>query len=44
MRNIIKIEALIETCRSDGKWQKIIDLTEELKINSPNHNGNSNVM
>lgn len=36
----VKIEAVIETCRSEGKWQRVIELAEELKIGSPN-NGES---
>lgn len=35
LRNTVKIEALIENCRSEGKWQKVIELTEELKAGSP---------
>ncbi|XP_017147915.1 tetratricopeptide repeat protein 7B isoform X3 [Drosophila miranda] len=30
-----KVEALIESCRSEGKWQRVIDLTDELKTGSP---------
>lgn len=37
MRNTSKVETLIETCRSEGKWQKVIDLTDELKTGSPNN-------
>uniref|UniRef100_A0A1A9WKS4 Tetratricopeptide repeat protein 7 N-terminal domain-containing protein n=1 Tax=Glossina brevipalpis TaxID=37001 RepID=A0A1A9WKS4_9MUSC len=37
MRNSTKVEALIESCRSEGKWQKVIDLSEELKTGSPNN-------
>ncbi|TMW53219.1 hypothetical protein DOY81_001695 [Sarcophaga bullata] len=37
MRNTTKVEALIESCRSEGKWQKVIELTEELKTGSPNN-------
>ncbi|XP_055385145.1 tetratricopeptide repeat protein 7B [Condylostylus longicornis] len=36
VRNTSKVEALIESCRSEGKWQKVIELAEELKISSPN--------
>lgn len=36
MRNTTKVEALIESCRSEGKWQKVIELTDELKNGSPN--------
>lgn len=36
MRNTTKVEALIESCRSEGKWQKVIELTDELKTGSPN--------
>lgn len=32
-----KIETLIESCRSEGKWAKSIELAEELKNSSPNH-------
>lgn len=38
MRNTTKVEALIESCRSEGKWQRVIELTDELKTGSP-HNG-----
>ncbi|KAH8373002.1 hypothetical protein KR009_009629 [Drosophila setifemur] len=37
MRNTTKVEAMIESCRSEGKWQRVIDLTDELKTGSP-HN------
>lgn len=37
MRNTTKVEALIESCRSEGKWQRVIELTDELKTGSP-HN------
>ncbi|KAM8713810.1 hypothetical protein ACLKA7_014040 [Drosophila subpalustris] len=36
-RNTTKVEALIESCRSEGKWQRVIELTDELKTGSP-HN------
>lgn len=36
VRNTSKVEALIESCRSEGKWQKVIELAEELKTGSPN--------
>ncbi|KAH8413622.1 hypothetical protein KR222_002147 [Zaprionus bogoriensis] len=36
--NTTKVEALIESCRSEGKWQRVIELTDELKTGSP-HNG-----
>lgn len=36
--NATKVETLIETCRSEGKWQRVIELTDELKTGSP-HNG-----
>lgn len=26
-----KIETAIETCRSEGKWKRVIELAEELK-------------
>lgn len=32
-----KLENTIEQCRSEGKWQKSIELAEELKASSPNH-------
>ncbi|KAH8340150.1 hypothetical protein KR067_010840, partial [Drosophila pandora] len=32
-----QVEALIESCRSEGKWQRVIELTDELKTGSP-HN------
>ncbi|XP_016989784.1 tetratricopeptide repeat protein 7B isoform X2 [Drosophila rhopaloa] len=35
--NTTKVEALIESCRSEGKWQRVIELTDELKTGSP-HN------
>ncbi|XP_055919182.1 tetratricopeptide repeat protein 7B [Eupeodes corollae] len=35
LRNTVKVEALIENCRSEGKWQKVMELTEELKVGSP---------
>ncbi|XP_017835718.1 tetratricopeptide repeat protein 7B isoform X2 [Drosophila busckii] len=35
--NNTKVEALIESCRSEGKWQRVIELTDELKTGSP-HN------
>ncbi|XP_046812367.1 tetratricopeptide repeat protein 7B isoform X2 [Lucilia cuprina] len=37
MRNTTKVEALIESCRSEGKWKKVIELTDELKTGSPNN-------
>ncbi|EDW89789.1 tetratricopeptide repeat protein 7B isoform X1 [Drosophila yakuba] len=38
MRNTTtKVEALIESCRSEGKWHRVIALTDELKTGSP-HN------
>lgn len=38
-----KLENTIEQCRNDGKWQKSIELAEELKSSSPVHGkiGNS---
>lgn len=33
-RNNVKIETTIENCRSEGKWQKVIELAEELKSSS----------
>lgn len=35
-----KIEAIIESCRSEGKWKRVIELAEELKIGSPSNYGN----
>lgn len=32
-----KIETTIELCRSERKWQKSIELADELKNSSPNH-------
>jgi hypothetical protein len=32
-----KLENTIEQCRSEGKWQKSIELAEELKASSSNH-------
>lgn len=32
-----KLEILIELCRNEGKWQKSIELAEELKAASSNH-------
>lgn len=37
MRNTTKVEALIENSRSEGKWQRVIELTDELKTGSPNN-------
>ncbi|KAH8267396.1 hypothetical protein KR026_011306, partial [Drosophila bipectinata] len=34
---LLQVEALIESCRSEGKWQRVIELTDELKTGSP-HN------
>lgn len=31
-----KLENTIEACRNEGKWQKSIELAEELRA-SPNH-------
>lgn len=39
--NPVKIEAVIENCRSEGKWQRVVELAEELKIGSPNSYGES---
>lgn len=38
-RNNVKIETAIENCRGEAKWQRVIELSEELKTGSPN-NGN----
>lgn len=35
----VKIETVIENCRSEGKWQKVIELAEELKVGSPSNYG-----
>lgn len=35
----VKIETTIENCRSEGKWLKVIELAEELKIGSPSNYG-----
>ncbi|GAB0097213.1 Tetratricopeptide repeat [Sergentomyia squamirostris] len=32
-----KIETAIENCRSEGKWKKVIELAEELKLGSPHY-------
>lgn len=40
-RNNVKIETTIEGCRSEAKWQRVIELAEELKTGSPNY-GNVN--
>lgn len=34
-----KIEAIIESCRSEGKWKRVIELAEELKVGSPSNYG-----
>lgn len=34
-----KIEAIIESCRSEGKWKRVVELAEELKIGSPSNYG-----
>ncbi|XP_070491880.1 tetratricopeptide repeat protein 7B [Chironomus tepperi] len=39
-----KIENTIELCRSEGKWQKSIELAEELKASSPSHEALSNFL
>lgn len=36
-RNNVKIETTIENCRSEAKWQRVIELAEELKTGSPNY-------
>lgn len=41
-RNNVKIETTIESCRGEAKWQKVIELAEELKTGSPNY-GNTNM-
>lgn len=37
----VKIETFIENCRSEGKWQRVIELAEELKVGSPSNYGKS---
>lgn len=37
IRNTGKLEAIIENCRSEGKWPRVIELAEELKQGSPNY-------
>lgn len=32
-----KLENTIEQCRNEGKWQKSIELAEELRSSSPVH-------
>lgn len=36
-RNNVKVETTIENCRGEGKWQKVIELAEELKTGSTNY-------
>ncbi len=36
-QNVVKIETTIEQCRSEGKWQKVIELADELKSGSPSY-------
>lgn len=36
-RNNVKIETTIENCRSEGKWQRVIELAEDLKTNTPDY-------
>lgn len=36
-RNNDKIETIIENCRSEAKWPRVIELAEELKVGSPNY-------
>lgn len=36
-RNNVKIETTIESCRGEAKWQRVIELAEELKTGSPNY-------
>lgn len=36
-RNNVKIETAIENCRGEAKWQRVIELSEELKTGSPNN-------
>ncbi|XP_037915615.1 tetratricopeptide repeat protein 7B [Hermetia illucens] len=37
IRNTGKLETIIENCRSEGKWPRVIELAEELKQGSPNY-------
>ncbi|XP_059622260.1 tetratricopeptide repeat protein 7B [Phlebotomus argentipes] len=39
-----KTETAIENCRSDGKWKKVIELAEELKLGSPRYESLSNFL
>ncbi|XP_032591344.1 tetratricopeptide repeat protein 7B isoform X2 [Drosophila grimshawi] len=43
-RNATKGEALIENCRSKGKWQRVIELTDELKTGSPQNESLANFL
>lgn len=43
-RNNVKIETTIESCRSEAKWQRVIELAEELKTGSPNYGRVSNLI
>lgn len=36
-RNTGKVENTIETFRTEGKWEKVIELAEELKAGSPSN-------
>lgn len=38
-----KLETTIELCRSESKWQKVIELAEELRIGSPNYGSNKKI-
>lgn len=38
-RSNVKIETTIENCRSEAKWQKVIELVDELKNCSPSNYG-----
>uniref|UniRef100_U5EXH9 Putative calmodulin-binding protein n=1 Tax=Corethrella appendiculata TaxID=1370023 RepID=U5EXH9_9DIPT len=43
-RNRSKLEALIEMCRSESKWTKVIELAEELRANFPQDDGLANFL
>uniref|UniRef100_A0A7G3ANH5 Putative calmodulin-binding protein n=1 Tax=Lutzomyia longipalpis TaxID=7200 RepID=A0A7G3ANH5_LUTLO len=39
-----KLETAIENCRSEGKWKRVIELAEELKLGSPHYESLSNFL
>uniref|UniRef100_A0A1L8DM18 Putative calmodulin-binding protein n=1 Tax=Nyssomyia neivai TaxID=330878 RepID=A0A1L8DM18_9DIPT len=39
-----KLETAIENCRSEGKWKRVIELAEELKLGSPRYESLSNFL